>query len=277
MRLRIPAPAWKKRNIGDLTIYEASTMAWLPRIVQGYTTRNGGVSQLPYDSLNLGGHVGDSPEAVASNRERLWADLGFRETRVVMAEQVHGDKVAVVTGPSLTAIPGVDAMITNVPGLMLAMCYADCAPVYIVDPNKRAIGLVHAGWRGVSKHIVRNTIERMQHEYDSSPSNMLISVGPCISAESYEVGSEVANLFRDMSVGKASGSALAVQPRNEMSGTYNLDLRQVIFAECLEAGIRAAYVAVSDEDTYRNKRDFFSHRRDGVTGRNAAYLAMRTE
>lgn len=263
------------RNIGDLTIFEASTMAWLPRIVQGYTTRKGGVSSPPYDSLNLGAHVGDDPETVATNRERIWADLGFRETRVVMAEQIHGDQVGVVTGPSVTPIPGIDALITNVPGLLLFMGFADCAPVYIVDPNKRAIGLVHAGWRGAAKNIVRNTIERMRKEYDCSPSSMLVAVGPCISADSYEVGADVANLFRDMSIGKASGSALAVQPRNELGGTYNLDLRQVIFAECLEAGVRAEYIAISSEDTYRNKRDLFSHRREGVTGRNAAYLAMR--
>jgi len=235
------------------------------------------VRQPPYDSLNLGAHVGDSANDVAANRERIWADLGFRETKVVTAEQIHGDDVAVVTGPSLAPIPGVDALITNVPGLLLIMFFADCAPVYIVDPNKKAIGLVHSGWRGTSKHIVRKAIQQMVSEFDCSPSNMLVAVGPCISADSYEVGSDVANLFRDMSVGKASGSALAVQPRNEIGGTYNLDLRQVIFAECLETGIRAEYIAVSDEDTYRNKRDFFSHRRDGVTGRNAAYLAIRGE
>lgn len=275
MRLKLPAPAWKKRNIGDLTVYEASTIAWLPRIVQGYTTRNGGVSRPPYDSLNLGAHVGDEADSVAANRERIWADLGFRETRVVMAEQVHGDKVAVVDGPSMTPIPGVDALITRTPGLLLAMYYADCVPVYIVDPNKRAIGLVHAGWRGATKNIVHKTIERMRIEFDCAPSSMLVAVGPCIGADSYEVGADVANLFRDMSIGKASGSALVVQPRDEMAGTYNLDLRQVIFAECLEAGIRAEYVAVCDEDTYRNKRDFFSYRRDGATGRNAAYLAIR--
>jgi hypothetical protein len=250
-------------------------MAWLPRIVQGYTTRNGGVSRPPYDSLNLGAHVGDEADSVAANRERIWTDLGFRETRVVMAEQVHGDRVAVVTTPSLTPIPGVDALITRTPGLLLTMFYADCAPVYIVDPNKRAIGLAHAGWRGTSKNIVRHTIDRMVQEFESTPSSMLVAVGPCISADSYEVGSEVANLFRDMSIGRAAGGTLAVHPRNEMTGTYNLDLRQVIFAQCLEAGIRAEYIAVCDEDTCRNKRDFFSYRRDGTTGRNAAYLAIR--
>ena len=104
---------------------------------------------------------------------------------------------------------------------------------------------------------------------------MLAAVGPCIGADSYEVGSEVANLFRDMSIGRASGSALAVQPRDEIAGTYNLDLRQVIFAQCLDAGLRAEYVAVCNEDTFRNRRDFFSHRRDGVTGRNAGYIALQ--
>lgn len=277
MRLKIPTPAWKKRNIGDLTVYEASTMAWLPRIVQGFTTRHGGVSRPPYDSLNLGAHVGDESDAVGANRERLWSDLGFRESRVVTAEQVHGDRVAVVDSPASGPIEGVDALVTGTPGLLLTMFFADCAPVYIVDPTKRVIGLAHAGWRGTSKNIVRNTILRMADTFDCCPTSMLVAVGPCISSESYEVGTEVADLFRDLSVGRASGAAIAVHPYNEMTGTYCLDLRQIIFAQCLDAGIRAEYVAVCGDDTYRNRRDFFSYRRDGRTGRHAGYLALREE
>src|SRR5438094_158536 len=119
MPLKIPTATWKKRDTGHLSIYESVTLAWLPRIIQGYTTRKGGYSQAPYNSLNLGGHVGDNAEDVAANRKRLANDLGFSETHVVRAEQVHGSEVAVITGPNLLPIPGVDALITQVPGLLL--------------------------------------------------------------------------------------------------------------------------------------------------------------
>lgn len=278
MRLKLTAgPAWKKRSVGDLTVYESSTVAWLPGIVQGYTTRNGGVSEPPYDSLNLADHVGDSPERVAANRERIWADLGFSDNSVVMAEQVHGAEVAVVSSGSDGKVAGVDALITDTPGLLLVLFYADCVPVYIVDPLRRAIGLIHAGWRGTASNIVDRTIKAMAREFGCKPKSCLAAVGPCIAADSYEVGPDVADRFRNFSVGMESGAAVIVQPRDELGGTYSLDLRQMIFAQLMNAGIRAEYISVCNRDTFRSPRDFFSYRRDGVTGRNAAYLAMRPD
>jgi len=264
---------WRKQPIGDLPLYQAKTMAWLPRIVQGFTTRRGGVGAAPYDTLNLGAHVGDAPATVEANRARVWSDLGFEAGQVALAEQVHGDRVAVVrgaTGP--VPVPGADALVTDVPDVLLMLLFADCVPVYLVDPARKAIGLAHAGWRGTEANIAAQTVKAMAEEYGTLPSSCLAAIGPSIGGDSYEVGPEVADRFRTL---PGSRAANVVMPRNEMTGTYTLNLRAVVFLQLLSAGLKAGSIAVCDEDTFRNKRDFFSYRRDGATGRMGAFLGMK--
>ena len=263
---------WSKKPVGDLPLYQAKTLSWLPRIVQGFTTRRGGVSAAPYDSLNLGIHVGDNPAQVQANRRRVWHDLGVPESEVVLAEQVHGDKVAVVSaGSGPVPLAGVDALVTETPDLLLMLFFADCVPVYLVDPTRKVVGLAHAGWRGTASNIAGKTLQTMTAEFGCVPSACFAAVGPSIGGDSYEVGPEVADRFRSLPGARAS---TVVTPRSEMGGTYSLNLRAVIFSQLLYAGIPAGSIAVCDEDTYRNKRDFFSYRRDGATGRMAAFLGI---
>ena len=261
---------WRKQPVGDLPLYQARTMAWLPRVVQGFTTRHGGVSAAPYDSLNLGGHVGDTPASVLANRQRLCADLGFTEAQVALAEQVHGAEVARVTTGG-APVPGVDALITDTPGVLLLLFFADCVPIYLYDPSKKAVGLAHAGWRGAAANIAARTLANMTEEFGCRPLDCLAAVGPSIAAESYEVGPEVADQFRSMPGARATN---VVMPRSEFGGTYTLNLRAVIFQQLLHAGLPAGSIAVCDEDTFRSKRDFFSYRREGATGRMGAFLGI---
>lgn len=248
-------------------------MAWLPRVTQGFTTRRGGVSAEPYESLNLGTHVGDDAAQVQANRQRVWHELGVRKENVVLAEQVHGDKVAAVSeGTGALPVAGADALVTNTPDLLLMLLFADCVPVYLVDPVRKAIGLAHAGWRGASANIAGKTVRTMTEEFGSAPSSCFAAIGPCIGGDSYEVGAEVADLFRSLPGARASN---VVTPRSEIGGTYNLNLRAVVFGQLLSAGLPAGSIAVCDEDTFRSKRDFFSYRRDGATGRMAAFLALK--
>jgi YfiH family protein len=266
---------WRKQPIGDLPLYQAKTIAWLPRIVQGFTTRNGGVSAAPYESLNLGTHVGDVLNQVQANRFRVWTDLGFDESEVALAEQIHGDTVAVVTeGTGSTPIVGTDALVTAVPNLLLMLFFADCVPLYLVDPARKVIGLAHAGWRGTAANIAGKTMRTMTAEFGCLPSSCYAAIGPCIGGDSYEVGPEVADRFRSLPGARA---ATVVTPRSEINGTYNLNLRSVIFGQLLSAGLKAEAIAVCDEDTFRNKRDFFSYRREGTTGRMGAFLGMKEE
>lgn len=265
---------WKRSALGDLAVYQAATIAWLPNVVQGFTTRRGGSSKPPYDSLNLGGHVGDVPGFVQDNRQRLWTDLGVTETQVALAEQTHGSTVARVTEGSKTPAAGTDALITDTRDVLLMMLYADCVPVYLIDPTARAIGLVHSGWRGTAADIAGRTIAAMTAQFGSTPQSCLAAIGPCIGGDSYEVGREVAGLFRNL---PDLRGGIAVYPKNELTGTYTLNLRQVVFSQLLGAGLRADAIAVCAEDTFQNKRDFFSYRRDGAqTGRMAAFLGIRS-
>ena len=264
---------WRKQPIGDLPLYQAKTMAWLPRITQGFTTRRGGVSIAPYDSLNLGSHVGDHLDQVQANRRRVWHELGAAEPQIVLAEQVHGSEVTVVSeGTGSAPVAGADALVTGTPDLLLMLFFADCVPVYLVDPVRKVVGLAHAGWRGTAVNIAGRTLQTMASEFGCVPSACFAAVGPSISGDSYEVGPEVADLFRSLPGARASS---VVTPRSEISGTYNLNLRAVIFGQLLYAGLPAGSIAVCDEDTFRNKRDFFSYRRDGATGRMAAFLGIK--
>lgn len=265
---------WARTKVGELPIHQAKTLSWLPGVVQGFTTRQGGVSKAPFDTLNLGAHVGDAPEDVHTNRLKLWEALEFAEDHIAMAEQVHGGQVAVVQEDSQFLIPGADALVTNVPDTLLMMLYADCVPVYLVDPMTRACGLIHAGWRGTLANVVGNTVAAMLENFGVKPRACIAAIGPSIGMDNYEVGADVANQFAHV---VAQQSSVIMIPRNEFTGTFNLNLRQAIFSQLLQAGVRAEYVSVSDEDTFRNKRDFYSYRRDGAqTGRMAAYLSMRS-
>ncbi len=209
-----------------------------------------------------------------ANRQRVWAEMGFAEKQVALAEQTHSDGVAVVAeGTGAAPLPGVDALVTNTPNVLLMLFFADCVPVYLVDPVHKAIGLAHAGWRGTAANIAGSTVRTMTEEFACRPSACLAAIGPSIGGDSYEVGPEVADQFRTLTSTRGLNNVVTL--RNEISGTYNLNLRQVVFGQLLQAGLRAEAIAVCDEDTFRNSRDFFSYRRDGVTGRMGAFLGIK--
>jgi len=250
-------------------------MNWLPNLAQGFTTRKGGVSAAPYDSLNLGDHVGDDIEAVKANRLTLYNRLGFDLSQVALAEQVHGAEIAEVDSGGRRL--GCDALVTNVPGLLLVLFFADCVPVYLVDPHRRAIALIHAGWRGTRSGIVPKTIRYIDERYGVKPDTLRASIGPCIAGESYEVDADVADIFRNLMTGGMSGAATPVVPRGRAGDKFSLNLRLVLFAQLLNAGISVDSISVSDADTFRQSKDYFSYRRDGgKTGRMAAYLGLKS-
>ena len=138
----------------------------------------------------------------------------------------------------------------------------------------RSIGLAHAGWRGTAAGIVGKTVAAMREAFNGLPTDYLAAVGPCIGAENYEVGSEVADRFRE--IVRELGASGSVLPGERLTGKCLLDLRRVIFSQLVVAGLRAEAVTVSDVDTFHDRAEFFSYRRDGArTGRMAAFLALR--
>lgn len=169
----------------------------IPGIVHGFSTRLGGVSQGIYESMNLSFTRGDNEDAVRENYRRLSDAMGFSMGDIVTSDQTHTTNVHVVTetdrGNGITKprpYTDVDGMITNVPGLVLATFYADCVPLFFVDPVHKAVGLSHSGWRGTVGKIGKATVEKMAEEFQTDPSELYAAIGPSICQDCYEVSEE---------------------------------------------------------------------------------------
>jgi YfiH family protein len=223
------------------------------------TDRRGGRSRPPYDSFNLGGHVGDEPDDVGANRARLARELGVPEQRLVWMDQVHGDGVAVVDGPRADAVPGTDALVTRTAGLVLCVLVADCVPVLLADPVAGVVAAVHAGREGVRLGVVTAALAAMGR-LGSRPADVSALLGPAVCGADYEVPAALQAEVTRVAPDAASRSR---------RGTPSLDLRAG-----LEGVLRAAGVAevVHDPRCTVEDRRLFSHRRDGVTGRQAGVV-----
>jgi YfiH family protein len=241
------------------------------------STRHGGVSTGVYDSLNLGGHVGDDPDAVLENRRRVAAALDVG--RLTLADQRHTDRVAVVT-PALAgrghdgvadaeaAFPATDALITNLPGVALAILVADCAPVVLYDPARRAIGVAHSGRVGTIAGVLPKTIEAMTATFGSAPGDLLIGIGPAIGPESYEIGA--AEVAQVMAVFGPEETGL-LSPTRPGHATFHL--AGAIRRQLSGSGIPDGNIHDLAVNTRTTTGDFFSDRAARPCGRFAA-LAM---
>lgn len=233
------------------------------RVRRVVTTRAGGVSRPPYDSFNLGDHVGDDPAAVASNRARLAADLGLAPADVVWMEQIHGRTVTVVDGPVDGPVPATDATVTTVPGLALAVLTADCVPLLLSDDEAGVIAAVHAGRIGARIGIVPAVLATMA-ELGAQTHRIGAWLGPAASGERYEVPAE---MQRDVEA-KLPGSACRTA-----RGTAGLDIRAGLERQLREAGVGG--VAIDPRCTIGDP-ELFSHRRGAPTGRLASVIWMDT-
>lgn len=233
------------------------------------TTRRGGVSAAPYDDaaggggLNLGTHVADAPQSVAANRARLRALL---PAEPVWLRQVHG--VRVIDAASALAVaepPEADASISTRPGVVCAIMTADCLPVLLADEHGRVVGAAHAGWRGLAGGVLQATVEAMRA---AGAGHVLAWLGPAIGPRAFEVGEDVVRAFTD--VGDAAG---AFRPLPGRAGKYLADLPALARRALAEAGVTD--VAGGERCTVDEARDFYSFRRDGVTGRMASLIWIK--
>ncbi len=235
------------------------TVAYTVR--RAVTTRAGGVSQSPYDSFNLGDHVGDDPGAVAENRSRLARDLGVGPDRVVWMEQVHSRTVTVVDGPVAEPVPVTDALVTSRTDLALAVLTADCVPILLSDDEAGVIAAVHAGRVGARIGIVPVVLEAM-FDLGARADRIGAFLGPAAGGDRYEVPSAMqADVEKHL-----PGSACRTS-----KGTAGLDLRAGIRRQLLEAGVGG--VAVDPRCTI-DDLSLFSHRRGAPTGRIASVVWM---
>lgn len=250
-----------------------------PEFIHGFSTRLGGVSQGIYASMNLSFTRGDEEACVFENYRRLGAAMGFAAEDVVTSDQTHTTNVRVMReqdrGNGITKprpYTDVDGMVTNVPGLMLATFYADCVPLYFVDPEHRAIGLSHSGWRGTAGRIGAVTVETMKCEYGSREEGIYAAIGPSICQDCYEVSEDVILEFQK-AFDKKHWSSLYYAKEN---GKYQLNLWQANKIILLEAGILEEHISMPNLCTCCNPEFLFSHRASkGKRGNLGAFLGIR--
>ncbi|WP_405180420.1 peptidoglycan editing factor PgeF [Nocardia sp. NBC_01377] len=226
------------------------------------TTRTGGFSEPPYDSFNLGDHVGDDPVAVRHNRERLAEGIGLTPERLVWMEQIHGRNIEIVDGPRSEPVPATDALVTTVPNLALVTLSADCVPVLLSDDEAGVIAAVHAGRIGARIGIVPRVLEVMV-TLGARIDRIGAFLGPAASGRQYEVP---AAMRTDVEKHLPGSAATTVR------GTPSLDLRAGIRRQLTEAGVGG--VAVDPRCTIEDKT-LFSHRRGAPTGRIAGVIWMQ--
>ncbi len=250
----------------DVATFELFAAQGLDALV---TTRDGGVSEGPYASLNLALHVGDDPEHVLENRRRALGLLDAGLDELVAGEQVHGVGVSVV-GPAdgsrgarsmADALEATDALVTSVPGIVVAVLVADCAPVVLFDPEARVLGVAHAGWRGATGGVLEATIGAMV-ALGARPGRIATGIGPCIGAAGYEVGRDVV----DAAARHLGGAERWTRPGRD--GHWWFDLACFVEATLLGAGIEPGRIERSPLET-GPPGPFFSARAEGVCGRFA--------
>lgn len=235
-------------------------------IIHAVFTRHGGVSPEPWDTLNVGGLLGDLRNNVIENKKRAFEALRVSVESIYDSWQVHGKRVVSATAPrpANREHEKADAIITDRPGVTLFMRFADCVPILLYDPDKKAVGLLHAGWRGTVDDVVGNTVMAMQAEFGSKPGNILAGIGPSIGPDHYEVKNDVVEKVRAV-FGLDANDVLP-----ERSATAYFDLWKANHINLRKAGVK--YIEHAQICTACHQDDWFSHRGQG--GRHGAFGAM---
>jgi YfiH family protein len=245
---------------GGLPLVQFEQLAEASGLQHAVTTRHGGVSPAPFDSLNLSLSTGDAPDNVAANRDRLAAAMGAERGAVASCFQVHSARAVRVDDQPADELSQerADVLVTNRPGRLLSLRFADCVPVAVYDPRRRAVGVAHAGWRGTAADAAGAAVRALTDAYGSRPADLLAGVGPAIGPCCYEVGEETAAHFRDRPRGVV---------RSE--GRVVLDLWALNVDSLVAAGVPAEQVELAAICTRCQASDFFSHRaaNGGPSGR----------
>ncbi len=284
---------WIERKVRGIRILQVPALAKLPWLVHGFSTRPGGVSLLNGEkALNLDFAEWDTRENVLENRRRFQSALGAADLKRTSLKQIHSDVIHLFDAAPAEPCRG-DASATNRRGLLLGVQTADCVPILLVDPKKRAIAAVHAGWRGTLQRIVAKAIGKMQMEFGTKPADLLAAIGPSIGGCCYEVGTEVAIQFQSQFADapewfdefRTGDEPNPIQWLNMMPPGHQpppknvlLDLKKANRAQLLGAGLRAPNIFVSDLCTACRRDLLFSYRREGSqSGRLMSVIGIRSQ
>lgn len=271
----------QENQVGEVLFLTYPILDQTGIVKHGFSTRIGGVSEGYLGSMNLSFTRGDKEEAVRENYMRMAKALRVDADSFVFSQQTHTTNVRAVRFQDkgrglLTPLTyqDVDGLITNVPGLTLTTFYADCVPLYFVDPVHKAIGLSHSGWRGTVGRMGAVTLQRMQEEYGTDPANVIAAIGPSICQDCYEVSEDVIQEFQNTFEPKFH-KQLFYRKEN---GKYQLNLWAANEIVLTEAGVPREQIAITNVCTCCNGDKLFSHRASqGRRGNLAAFLALKEE
>lgn len=260
----------------------------VPGLTAGFTGRSGGISEPPYDSFNLAYHVGDNPQHVLENRRCLAEALGFTPETWTSGEQVHDTKIAVVRkndrgkgyADRTSAFQDTDGLVTNEPDVLLTSFYADCVPLYFLDPKNKVMGLAHAGWKGTVKLISHAIIDTMEREFGSNRAEIRTAIGPSIGQCCYEVDDMVMGKVREaveaIGVTQADYEAHSFFIPSQSDGKTMLNLKELNRIIMIKAGILPTHIECTTWCTSCHPELFFSYRKqNGITGRMASWIGRK--
>ena len=264
------------RQQGDLLYYTFPSFDEISFVRHGFSTRLGGVSEGTFASMNLSFTRGDDDSAVRENFHRFCAAMGVDAKDVVISAQTHTANVKIVTaedrGQGITRekeYTDVDGLITNDPNVVLCTQYADCVPLFFVDPVKKVVATSHAGWRGTASGIAAVTVEKMVEAFGCNPEDILAGIGPSIGYCCFEVDTPVYDAFCRVPV--FDGGCFTAHPNDK----YHINLQEVNRRWMLKAGVQAEHITVTDLCTKCHPDVFWSHRITGdARGSLAAFIAI---
>lgn len=233
------------------------------------TTRVGGVSDGSYSSFNMGNFSDDNPLNIYENRKILAHMFYMDMSGFIIPHQTHSTKVLKIDeeflnldhSASIEVMYGVDAVITNISNKFLCVTTADCVPIIIFDRKRKAIAAIHAGWKGTSGKIVEKTVSAMQGEYNSSPEDMFVGIGPSICKKNYEVGDDVITAMMDNGIDLSDTS---VCTKKQSTSKYHIDIKEINRRELIKLGVPENNIETSDLCTFEKQELFFSARRQTI-------------
>jgi len=283
--------AWTELSVRGVRILQVPALSKLSWLIHGFSTKPGGVSDQNGERvLSLGFTEWDTKDNVLENRRRFQSALGASDLQLVSLKQIHSDVIRLFDAAPSQSCQG-DASVTNRPGLLLGVQTADCVPILLVDPKKRAVASIHAGWRGTLQRIVVKAIGQLQMHFKSKPGDLFAAIGPSIGGCCYEVGTEVATQFLSQFAEapewfdefRTGDEPNPIQWLNMMPPGHQpppknvlLDLRKANRAQLLGAGVRASNIFVSGLCTACRRDLLFSYRKEGPqSGRLLSVIGLR--
>ncbi|MBA3956950.1 MAG: peptidoglycan editing factor PgeF [Parachlamydiaceae bacterium] len=243
----------QRKQKGNVVWLEFDLLANIPNLRHGVFLRHGGCSTTPYDSLNMADNVGDDPAVVQRNKKLAMECLNI--PRLDFVRQCHGKDAHEISANVTENIPQADALITSQPNVGLMITHADCQAAIIYDPTHHALAMVHSGWRGSIQNIYAATIEKMKARYQSQPSDLLVCISPSLGPS----------------------SAQFINYRQELPETFlpfqttpeHFDFWEISRMQLKACGVLNSHIEIAEIDTLSNPQDFYSFRREKVTGRHA--------